>query len=96
MSETGSAYVTGGSSSGNFPTTPNAFDASFNGGYWDGDAFVTKLSASGSELAYATFLGGGSHDSGRGIAIDEADRAYVAGYTGLRTSPLRPAHSMGA
>ena len=50
---------------GNFPTTPNAFDASFNGGYWDGDAFVAKLSASGSELAYATFLGGGSHDSKR-------------------------------
>ena len=90
VSETGSAYVTGGSSSGNFPTTPNAFDASFNGGYWDGDAFVAKLNASGSELAYATFLGGGSHDSGQGIAIGEADRAYVAGSTGSSGFPTTP------
>ena len=52
----GSAYVTGYTSSSDFPTTPGAFDTSYNGGY--GDAFVVKLNPAGSALAYATFLGG--------------------------------------
>src|SRR5215217_3201135 len=57
VDESGSAYVTGLTQSDNYPTTPNAFDTSFNGGFND-DAFVTKLNAAGSALAYSTFLGG--------------------------------------
>ena len=60
-----------------------------NGDYY-ADAFVAKLNASGSELAYATFLGGGSDDYGWGIAIGEVDRAYVVGYT---RSPELPHHA---
>ena len=52
----GSAYVTGETRSSDFPTTPGAFDTSYNGGY--ADAFVAKLNPAGSGLAYATFLGG--------------------------------------
>ena len=47
--------MTGDTSSADYPTTPGAFDRTFNGG--SGDAFVTKLNASGSALAYSTFLG---------------------------------------
>ena len=43
----GAAYVTGSTSSASFPTTAVAFDTSYNGG----DAFVTKLNPSGSNLA---------------------------------------------
>jgi hypothetical protein len=50
----GRAYVTGETFSANFPTTSGAFDTTFNGG----DAFVTKLNAAGSALAYSSFLGG--------------------------------------
>ena len=53
----GRAYVTGGTRSADYPTTPGAFDTSFNGAFRD-DAFVTKLNASGSGLDYSTFLGG--------------------------------------
>ena len=49
----GRAYVTGFTNSADFPTTSGAFDRTFNGG---NDAFVTKLNASGSDLAYSTFL----------------------------------------
>ena len=73
----GSAYVTGSTDSANFPTTVGAFDASFN----VRDAFVTKLNAAGSALAYSTYLGGSSADRGLGIAVDGAGSAYVTGDT---------------
>src|SRR5207244_3305010 len=74
----GNAYLTGVTSSASFPTTPAAFDTSFNGVR---DAFVTKLNPTGSALVYSTFLGGADHDIGRGIALDAAGSAYVTGET---------------
>jgi hypothetical protein len=50
----GNAYVTGGTSSSDFPTTPGAFQATYGG---NGDAFVSKLNASGSALLYSTTWG---------------------------------------
>jgi Beta-propeller repeat len=81
------AYVTGGTGSGSFPTTPGAFDTSYNGG---GDAFVTKLNAAGSALLYSTYLGGGAFDEGLGIALDAAGNAYVTGYTASDSFPTTP------
>jgi len=72
----GRAYVTGRTSSGTYPTTRGAFDRTFNGSF---DAFVTKLNAAGSALAYSTFLGGSKFDQGLGIAVDREGRAYVTG-----------------
>ena len=46
-----------------------------------GDAFVSKISADGSSLAYSTYLGGSSYDSGAGIAVDSSGSAYVTGFT---------------
>ena len=34
------------------------------------NAFVTKLNSNGTALVYSTYLGGGSTDSGNGIAVD--------------------------
>ncbi len=89
LDEPGSAYVTGSTNSTEFPTTPGAFDTSFKG---SGDAFVTKLNAAGSSLAYSTYLGGsggqgGGQDYGSGIAVDEAGGAYVTGSTHSRNFP---------
>jgi hypothetical protein len=75
----GRAYVTGFTRSPDFPTTSGAFDTTHNG---LDDAFVTKLNASGSALAYSTFLGGGNaDDAGHGIAVAGTGRAYVTGGT---------------
>lgn len=82
----GRVYVTGGTYSSNFPTTPGAFDTSLNGG----DAFVVKLNPAGSALAYATFLGGSVNDYGWGIAVDEAGSAYVTGDTASGNFPVTP------
>ncbi|MEA3202949.1 MAG: hypothetical protein QOI63_615, partial [Thermoplasmata archaeon] len=72
----GSAYVTGGSSGSDYPTTPGAYKANANDG-----AFVTKLNAGGSTLAYSAFLGGGGA-YGSDIAVDAGGNAYMAGRAG--------------
>jgi hypothetical protein len=77
VDEKGRAYVTGQTSSTNFPSTAGAFDTTHNGSQ---DAFVVKLNAAGSLLAFATFLGGGLNDGGRAIAVDGNDSVYVTGY----------------
>jgi hypothetical protein len=85
---TGSAYITGATSSTDFPTTAGAFDATYNDA---GDAFVTKLDPSGAALGYSTYLGGGGSDQGNGIALDGAGAAYLTGLTIPRTgSPNFP------
>jgi uncharacterized protein (TIGR03437 family) len=81
----GNAYVTGATTSTDFPTA-NAYQAHFGGlggsGYSRfGDAFVTKLSPSGNRLLYSTYLGGSLDDIGFAIAVDSAGNAYVAGGT---------------
>ena len=65
VDSTGAAYVTGGTDSPDFPTV-NAYDGTLG----LVDAFVTKLSADGSALAYLTYFGGGDFDVGLGIALD--------------------------
>ena len=77
VDSSGNAYVTGYTTSTNFPTA-SPLQASFRGG--TSDAFVTKLNANGT-LAYSTFLGGSGDDAGYGIAVDSSGNAYVTGYT---------------
>ena len=77
----GAVYLTGEAAAADFPTTPEAFDTTYNGG--DSDAFVVKLNANGTALGYATFLGGSSTDYGSGITVDEDGAAYVTGSVSL-------------
>src|SRR5207247_914263 len=80
----GNVYVTGVTSSANFPTTPNAVQPTFNPSSI-GMAFVTQLNAGGSALLYSSYLGstgfGGVVDWGHGIAVDTSGVVYVAGTT---------------
>ncbi|MFB3894967.1 MAG: beta strand repeat-containing protein [bacterium] len=78
IDNSGNAYITGLTYSSDFPTTPSAFDPSFNGVY---DAFVSKLNADATELVYSTYLGGSTYDWGQDIAVDSSDNAYVTGFT---------------
>ena len=81
------AYVVGQTVSGNFPTTPGAFDTTANGGQ---DGFVTKLNPTGSALVYSTRLGGSDNELPVGVAVDAAGNAQLAGGTrsvGFPTTP---------
>lgn len=75
---TGSAYVAGATWSSVFPTTPGAFDVSFEG---PSDAFIMKLNPFGTALEYATYLGGSYYDYIFGITVDGTGAAYVVGAT---------------
>ncbi|MEG4970899.1 SBBP repeat-containing protein, partial [Microcoleus sp. B6-A1] len=90
------AYVTGDTTSTNFPTK-NAIQSVSGGGK---DAFVTKINASGSALVDSTYLGGSGDDNGSGIAVDASGAVYVAGSTtstNLPTAnPLQAANGGGA
>ena len=80
---TGRAYIAGSTTSlgaSPFPTTPGVQQGTSSGGT---DAFVTRLSPSGSALEYSTYLGGGGTDIARGIAV-EGDSAYITGETASR------------
>jgi hypothetical protein len=80
----GNAYVTGETTSSDFPTTAGAYRRVYAGSY---DAFVTKLNASGSALVYSTFLGGANVDNAERIAVDGSGRAHVAGFTSSTDFP---------
>jgi hypothetical protein len=73
----GNAYVAGLTMSPNFPVV-SAIQTSPGGGQ---DAFVTKLNANGSALAYSTYLGGSLDDYAKGIAVSGAGAAYLVGTT---------------
>ncbi|MCM3541335.1 SBBP repeat-containing protein, partial [Priestia endophytica] len=83
----GNAYITGLTISTNFPTTPGAFDTTFNGGR---DVFVTKLNPTGNALIYSTYLGGTGIEDGNGIAVDAGGNAYITGLTGSADFPTTP------
>src|SRR6185369_12019578 len=84
VDNTGNAYVTGETNSGNFPVF-NALHPTLSGN--PSDAFVAELNSTGSALVYSTYLGGHSDDSGNAIAIDNSGNAYVAGNTLSRDFP---------
>jgi archaellum component FlaF (FlaF/FlaG flagellin family) len=91
----GNVYVTGGTSSTDFPIA-NAIQSKNHGG---SDAFVTKLNAGGIALVYSTYLGGNSDDYGSGVAVDSTGRAYITGQTSSTNFPtknaIQPAYGGG-
>ena len=79
----GNAYVTGTTTSNDFPTV-GPFQPTLRGGR---DAFVAKLDPNGATLVYSTYLGGEADDFGFGIALDGAGNAYVTGSTASLSFP---------
>ncbi len=103
LDSSGDAYVVGYTNSTDFPTTSGAFQTQNAGG---SDAFVTKLSPTGS-LVYSTYLGGSGtpatssspgtsgNDYGRGIAVDSSGDAFVTGSTASTNFPIQSPLQIG-
>lgn len=50
------------------------------------DAFVAKFDPAGNRI-FSTYLGGDCYDQARAIAVDSADRVWIAGYTNSSPFP---------
>ena len=81
----GDIYVTGATSSSNFPLA-HPLEASPKS--VAGHAFVSKLNTIGSVLLYSTYLGGSSSDIGNGITVDGAGNVTVVGNTTSADFPM--------
>jgi hypothetical protein len=82
------AYLTGNTSSLNFPVSAGAFQTTGNGA---GVVFVSLIDTAqpvASSLTRSTFLGGTGGDDGRGIRADSQGNAYVAGATSSANFPV--------
>ncbi|MEK6302583.1 MAG: SBBP repeat-containing protein [Acidobacteriota bacterium] len=93
VDSSGNAYVTGNTSSTDFPLTPDAIPLGSPCSSVCSQAFVSKLTPTGTALAYSTLIGGnagGLGGLGFGIAVDSADNAYVAGQTFVTDFPTTP------
>ena len=80
----GIAFLTGSTSSSNYPLAPAAFQVTRQGTV----SFVTALRADGRSLYYSSYLGGNANTVGSGIAMDPAWNAYVVGSTGNDDFPV--------
>lgn len=81
-------YLTGYTTSSDFPTS-----GPYQGGHrlglnWDG--FVTKLRLDGTALVYSTYLGGALDDEPHAVAVDSAGNAYITGQTNSPDFPIQP------
>lgn len=94
VDNSGFIYVSGRTSSTNFPVTAGAFQTTYGGGtsgapFFGGDMFVAKLSADASSLVWSTYIGGAGDDVMRGrITVDSAGNVYGEGRTESQNFPL--------
>ena len=92
---TGKAYVTGYTTSTNFPATPGAYQTTYNPVQLDA-AFLTVLDTTQSgqnSLVYSTYInttGAMDDNEGVGVAVDANGIVYMAGYTNSRSFPTTP------
>jgi RHS repeat-associated protein len=87
------AYLVGTTLSPSFPATANAYQSTCNPGDTancspEGDAFVTKLNASGVPI-YSSYLGGSDGDQGMAVVADNTGKVYVTGITTSASFPTK-------
>jgi hypothetical protein len=92
LDPSGNVWLTGTTSSNDFPVTSNAIQSTFGGG--SSDAFITELNPTGTKLLYGTYLGGSAAENQDeeppkgGIAVDSSGNVYVSGTTFSSNFPV--------
>jgi hypothetical protein len=92
LDDLGDVYVAGHSDSDDFPVTADAGQQTRAGGT---DAVLVRLSADGSQIRFATYLGGGGDDTGR-FVNGRGDEIYLTGHTASMDFPTTPGALQGS
>ncbi len=87
VNSAGEAFVTGGTSSTDFPVTPGSFCTTAPSSGFSDDAFLVKLNSAGSSLVYSTYIGGNNTDGGWGVTINSNNESFVTGFTASDNFP---------
>ncbi|UOQ65813.1 gliding motility-associated C-terminal domain-containing protein [Hymenobacter volaticus] len=74
----GGLYVSGGTTSTNFPTTAAALNPTAQGSV---DGFVARINSAGNLIQHATYLGTSSYDQTYFLQLDGSGAVYVLGQT---------------
>lgn len=90
LDSSNNAYVTGWTGSSNFPVV-NAYDSTYGGGL--GDIFLVKLSPDGSEVDFATYLGGSGDEVGLCVVLDDLNNIFFSGTTSSSNFPMVNAYN---
>ena len=94
LDTTGAVYVTGTTSSTNFPATAGAMQTKYGGPVTQfserivGDAYLAKLDPAGASLVFATYIGGDGDDAGYGLALGADGTIWVAGQSASNNFPV--------
>ncbi len=101
VDSSGNVYLAGDTAKDVIPVTANAFQPKLASGACPqspgtggicSHAFAVKISADGSRILYATYLGGSTgSERVAGIAVDSSGNAYITGTTYSADFPLTPA-----
>lgn len=75
INKEGNAFITGSTSSRNFPGTQGM---NISG---PSDGFVTQLNIQGNQIVYSRFLGGNDEEECAAIVVDSNNNAYITGDT---------------
>lgn len=88
--EEGYIYITGTTPSQNFPVTEGAYDTTYNGGIKisKGDIFITKLTPSGDDIIFSTYLGGAGDEGVPRLCLDAENNIIVYGKTASVDFPI--------
>lgn len=89
VDQEGTVYLTGETSSGDFPMKPFRtdwwgrvvdfpYDYVYNGGF---DTFLIKLVGNGGQLEFSSYFGGSADDVGKAVLVDDDETVFVAGET---------------
>lgn len=81
----GCAYVVGSTIFDEFPLVTPLLEFEDE----EGDAFLIKLSSSGSKLLFSTRYGAASREYGEAVALDSSGQVYLLGATASSGFPLR-------
>jgi gliding motility-associated-like protein len=89
----GGVFVGGSTSTAAFPTTPGAYQTTFQGG--GADAFIIHLTNNGSTLAGSTFVGTTGNEHAFFLQVDIDGDVYIYGQSDAGTFTIQPAGTYG-